>query len=186
MNLFNEPWHDFVEAHQTEARNCAHNLTEQDFEQKTIKEVTESISKKLIREMPKISKNTEEWKKEERDLGGGRAELYVHIPFSGHPSFFCLQVKSDFECRIDEYHLQTLEEHIHQINQTNLVLSLPIEEGIRDKINHVLQLLRSCLGIHERKYKKFFDSFKRTIEGEVLGQKSRIESKNKARREINF
>ena len=186
MNLFDRPWRDFIETHQTEARNNAHNLTEQDFEQKTTEELAESISKKLMQQVPKISEDRKEWKKEKRELSDGRAQLDVYIPFSGHYFFFYLQVESDIQCRIDGYHLQILREHILQINQSSLVISFPAEEGIRDQINHVLQLLKSCLGIHERGYEKFFGSFKEAIKGEVLGQKNRIEREKKALREIDF
>ena len=56
MKLFNSPWRGFVELRQMQAEKAARDLTEQDFEQKTVEGLAESIHSQLVQSL-RIGKN---------------------------------------------------------------------------------------------------------------------------------
>ena len=161
-------------------------LEKQDFENKSIEELVESICKKYQLEVPTLDMDEANWKKETRDIDIRRAVADFCIPFSGNGIFFNIRPPNTFEYRFHEFEEGKLQQLEADIGAEYCTLSLLIDNDTKTNLKKALETINSCLGVQRREWGEFLADLRSKIQDQVTGLKNRIEDMERKKKGLGF
>ena len=185
--LFSEKeWHIFMGEHKEKAEADVRMLKSQDFKNKSIEDLAESICKKYQLEVPTLDMNEANWKKKARSIGDGHDVASFSIPFSGNGIFFYTQPPHTLEYQLDSFDAHDLQQFEAKISAGYCTLSFSIDNNTRMRLDNILRTMNNCLDVQKEQYEKFFPKFRDKIQEKIVGLKKQIENTERAKKGLGF